>query len=53
MAGILGNRSNSIKDILIQSITLEPRLAGLVQQGPGEAEIFVAYGIQRQAKTII
>ena len=47
MAGILGNRSGSMNDMLIQLITLEPRLAGLVQQGPGEAELWVVYGSQK------
>ena len=30
MADILGNRSGSAEYILVQSITLQPRLAGLV-----------------------
>jgi len=47
MAGIPGNRSGSMNDMLIQPITLEPRLAGLVQQGPGEAELGVVYGNQK------
>ena len=34
MAGIPGNRSGSMNDMLIQPITLEPRLAGRFQQGP-------------------
>jgi len=45
MAGFLGNRSDLMNDILIQHITLEPRLAGLVQQGPGEAELLVVFGV--------
>jgi hypothetical protein len=47
MAGILGNRSGSMNDMLIQSITLEPRLTDLVQKGPGEAELGVVYGYQK------
>ena len=47
MAGIPGNRSGSMNDRLIQPITLEQRLAGLVQQGPGEAELGVVYGNQK------
>ena len=43
MAAIPGNRSDSMNDKLIQPITLEPRLAGLVQQGPGEAELGVFF----------
>lgn len=45
MAGVLGNRSKSISHMLIKSITLEPRLAVLVQQGPREAERWVVCGI--------
>jgi len=47
MAGILGNRSGSMNDMLIQPITLEPRLTGLVQQGPGAAELGVVYENQK------
>jgi len=47
MAGIPGNRSGSMNDMLIQTITLEPRLAGRFQQGPGEAELWVSFWIHR------
>ena len=47
MTGIPGNRSGWMNDMLIQPITLEPRLAGLVQQGPGEAELWVSFWIHR------
>ena len=43
MAGILGNKLDLINHMLVQSFTLEPRLAGLVQQGPGEAELWVFF----------
>ena len=47
MAGILGNRSGSMNDMLIQPITLEQRLAGRFQQGQGEAELWVFFWNQR------
>jgi hypothetical protein len=50
MAGIPGNRSGSMNDMLIQPITLEPRLAGLVQPGPGEAELCVFIGSRGKPK---
>ena len=34
MADIPGNRSGSMNDMFVKSITLEPRLAGRFQQGP-------------------
>lgn len=50
MAGILGKRSDLMNDIQIQHITLEPRLAGLVQQGQREAELLVVLGTRDRAK---
>ncbi len=47
MASIPGNRSGSMNDMLIQPITLEPRLAGRFQQGRGEAELWVFFWIKR------
>ena len=47
MAGIPGNRSGSMNDMLIHHITLEPRLAGRFQQGQGEAELWVFFWNQR------
>ena len=47
MAGIPGNRSGSMNDMLIQPIMLEPRLAGRFQQGPGAAELGVVYENQK------
>ena len=36
--------------MLIQSITLEPHLVGLVQQGPGEAELWIVFGSRGKQK---
>jgi hypothetical protein len=39
MVGIPGNRSISMNGMHIHRIMLEPRLVGLVQQGPGRRTI--------------
>jgi hypothetical protein len=43
LAGIPENCFDSVSDILFQFITHESRLAGLVQQGPRKAELWVVF----------
>jgi hypothetical protein len=43
MAGIPGNRCDSIHDMQIQLITLQPRLSGLAQQGPGDVDRWMVF----------
>lgn len=43
MADNPDNWSDLVNDILFKLITHEPRITGLVQQGPGEANLWVVF----------